>query len=75
MHLGYIIHILYFHKGMAVETFLILIVPKPQERGIKGIDMSGMTASCDLLKFLPWSEIACSEMEKFMEAMNQIRYC
>jgi len=33
MHSGYGVHILYFHKGIAMETFPILIVPKPQEEG------------------------------------------
>lgn len=33
VHSGDGVHILYLHKGTAVETFPILIVPKPQEKG------------------------------------------
>lgn len=33
VHSGDGVHILYFHKGTAMETFPILIVPKPQEKG------------------------------------------
>lgn len=33
MHSGDGVHILHFHKGTAMETFPILIVPKPQEKG------------------------------------------